>query len=247
MFLSITAILAAITSARNLQSQDIGDVFDKVDRVVQYAAERLQAAQAGRPFPAPPKLLADQSAIQLGLAATLVSQVAILAIVGISSRLNFGQLVHAVGLDRPSVRAVWRPFIVVVAAYVGVYLYSIGAEATGIRLLKPQSTVPTEIIRSHLTLSIAAVVVVIGAPLSEELFFRGFVFSGLVRWGFWPAALVSGCAFALFHFDPGSFIPFSIIGVLMAWLYWSRGSLWDSILFHFLFNLTSFMLLAAES
>ena len=32
----------------------------------------------------------------------------------------------------------------------------------------------------------------------------------------------------------------------MAWLYWRRGSLWDSISFHFMFNFISFALLLAR-
>jgi membrane protease YdiL (CAAX protease family) len=53
--------------------------------------------------------------------------------------------------------------------------------------------------------------------------------------------------FSLVHFDPGSVLPFFGIGVLMAWLFWRRGSLWDAIMFHFLFNLLSFSILVAIS
>jgi membrane protease YdiL (CAAX protease family) len=89
-------------------------------------------------------------------------------------------------------------------------------------------------------------VAVVAAPISEELFFRGFAFGGLLRWGYWPAAAVSALGFSLAHFDPGSVIPFFCIGLVMAWLYWRRGSLWDSITFHFLFNFISFALLLAS-
>ena len=51
--------------------------------------------------------------------------------------------------------------------------------------------------------------------------------------------------FSLVHFDPGSFIPFVGIALLIGWIYWRRGSLWDSIAFHFLFNATSFAIMAA--
>jgi membrane protease YdiL (CAAX protease family) len=127
--------------------------------------------------------------------------------------------------------------------YGGLFAYSLGAEATGISWLEPNSTVPTAVTRDNLTLSITAVATLIGAPLSEEFFFRGLVFTGLLKWGFWPAALVSGAAFSLVHFDPGSLIPFLGIAVVLAWVYWRRGSLWDSIAFHFIFNATSFTLL----
>lgn len=45
-----------------------------------------------------------------------------------------------------------------------------------------------------------AVIVVLVAPVIEELMFRGLMLRTLMRrWGFWPAALVSSAVFALFH------------------------------------------------
>ena len=102
-------------------------------------------------------------------------------------------------------------------------------------------------VRDEATLVLTAIVTLIGAPISEEVFFRGLTFSGLSRWGFWPAALVSGASFSLVHFDPGSFLPFSAIGVLICWIYWRRRSLGDAIAFHFIFNATSFAILVASS
>jgi membrane protease YdiL (CAAX protease family) len=75
------------------------------------------------------------------------------------------------------------------------------------------------------------------------LFFRGLVFTGLLRWGFLPAAVASAGLFTLAHLDAGSIIPFFFVGMTMAWLYWSRGNLWDGIAFHVMFNTTSFLLL----
>jgi membrane protease YdiL (CAAX protease family) len=71
------------------------------------------------------------------------------------------------------------------------------------------------------------------------------VFGGLLRWGFWPAAALSSLLFTLLHFDIGSIIPFFCIGLTMCWLFRSRGTLWDSMIFHFLFNFTSFVILLA--
>ena len=85
----------------------------------------------------------------------------------------------------------------------------------------------------------------IGAPLAEEMFFRVLLFGGMLRWGFWPAALISSLLFAGVHLDPGSLVPFTLIGVLLAWLFWRRGHLWDAIIFHLMFNATSFILLVS--
>ncbi|HEY8301794.1 MAG TPA: type II CAAX endopeptidase family protein [Jatrophihabitans sp.] len=47
---------------------------------------------------------------------------------------------------------------------------------------------------------VLGVIVVLIAPLVEELMFRGLMLRTMMRrWGFWPAALASSAIFALFH------------------------------------------------
>lgn len=47
---------------------------------------------------------------------------------------------------------------------------------------------------------VLGVIVVLIAPVVEELMFRGLMLRTLMRrWGFWPAALTSSAVFALFH------------------------------------------------
>ena len=244
MFVVATTVVTIVQIRADTRTADVGDAFEKLGQVAAYADHRLAAAANGSPLPAPPILQADQRTLQVALGVTLVTQALVLGIAGISSRQTFTGLARSLGLQRYDIASVWRPGLAVIAAYVLVLVYSVAADATGIGWLKPTSTVPIEITRDHLTLSIAAVVTLIGAPFSEELFFRGLVFGGLLKWGFWPAAVGSAFLFTTFHLDPGSFIPFVLIGIGLAWLFWSRGTLWDSILFHFFFNAASFVFLA---
>ena len=70
-------------------------------------------------------------------------------------------------------------------------------------------------------------------PITEEVFFRGFIFGGLLRrvgprW----AIVVSALVFSAFHLSLGVLIPIFITGVLFAWLYWRTGSLWAAIAAH---------------
>jgi membrane protease YdiL (CAAX protease family) len=85
------------------------------------------------------------------------------------------------------------------------------------------------------------VLVIVFAPVCEELFFRAFVFRG-VR-GFAPlfaAALISGLGFAVFHANLAVVIPYALIGALFAWSVEASGSLWTSIIAHTLVNTLSF-------
>jgi hypothetical protein len=73
-------------------------------------------------------------------------------------------------------------------------------------------------------------------PITEELFFRGFVFAGLrSSLGTRRGVVFSGLIFSLFHINPvewGVVIPIFVTGMLFAWLYQRTGSLWPCIAAH---------------
>jgi membrane protease YdiL (CAAX protease family) len=78
---------------------------------------------------------------------------------------------------------------------------------------------------------------VLVAPFCEEVFFRGFVFAGLLRgmplgW----AIVLSSLIFAVAHADPGSFAVLFFIGLALAFLRWRMHSIWPSIILHLLNN-----------
>lgn len=82
------------------------------------------------------------------------------------------------------------------------------------------------------------------APFCEEIFFRGFVFPGLLRgmplgW----AIVVSALLFALAHADPGSFAVLFIIGLALAFLRWRTRSIWPAIALHMLNNATGALMI----
>jgi membrane protease YdiL (CAAX protease family) len=73
----------------------------------------------------------------------------------------------------------------------------------------------------------------VATPVVEEVFFRGFVFSGLVpRLGVGWAMVASAVVFSVFHLAVGVFIPIFVTGLLLAWLYQRTGSLWPCIVAH---------------
>jgi membrane protease YdiL (CAAX protease family) len=78
---------------------------------------------------------------------------------------------------------------------------------------------------------------VICAPLAEEYLFRGLLFRALDReWGGWRALVGSTAFFAIYH-PPTSWLPVAALGVLNAWLFRSRGSLWPCVAAHATYNL----------
>ncbi|NJD65064.1 MAG: CPBP family intramembrane metalloprotease, partial [Chloroflexi bacterium] len=141
----------------------------------------------------------------------------------------------------------WSPGAAVAGLYLAAGAYARGVEAAGIEALIPDATRLAATLRDTPALVLYGLTTVVAAPIGEELFYRGLVFGGLAEWGFVPAAVVSSALFALSHLDAGSIIPFTALGMTMAWLYWRSGSLWDAIAFHVLFNLLSFILLIART
>jgi membrane protease YdiL (CAAX protease family) len=100
---------------------------------------------------------------------------------------------------------------------------------------------------SVLSIAVAAFLIVIVAPLAEELFFRGFMYAGLRRsLPLWPAALISALVWGSLHLGGGNVgvaIQLSIFGVILAWLYERSGTLWAPIFAHTLNNTIAFTLL----
>jgi membrane protease YdiL (CAAX protease family) len=75
------------------------------------------------------------------------------------------------------------------------------------------------------------------APFVEEVFFRGFIFTGLIKkWNWKWAAFISSALFAIAHVVPTSLLPIFILGWIFAFLYKASGSIWPAILMHMLTN-----------
>jgi membrane protease YdiL (CAAX protease family) len=89
----------------------------------------------------------------------------------------------------------------------------------------------------HALLAMVAVLALAFAPLTEEIFFRGFLFGGLrPRWRLIGAALISGFIFSAGHLQLSTLIPFTLVGVIFALVYARSQNLCASVAAHFAFN-----------
>ncbi|MGF1505837.1 MAG: lysostaphin resistance A-like protein [Anaerolineae bacterium] len=104
-----------------------------------------------------------------------------------------------------------------------------GAEALAAMLVLPDPGV------SEVLLSIFFISLLV--PLSEEVFFRGFLHNWLRnRLPMWAAIMISSLAFGLIHFIPVQIITAFLLGAAMAWIYEKSGSLWSAVLLHVVNN-----------
>lgn len=84
-------------------------------------------------------------------------------------------------------------------------------------------------------LLLGVLVIVLVAPLVEELIFRGFLAEAFRSKGRWEAIIVSAIAFGLVHLRPAQFRYYVFLGVALAVVYLRRG-LVGSVCAHAAFN-----------
>jgi len=92
-----------------------------------------------------------------------------------------------------------------------------------------------------------ALVALIGAPIVEEILFRGIMYPTIKRAGY-PRIALWGTVilFGLTHANTAAFFPLVFFAVILTKLYEETGNLLSPILAHALFNLANFALLMLE-
>jgi len=86
-------------------------------------------------------------------------------------------------------------------------------------------------------------VIIVGAPIAEELFFRGLLLRSLARRFDETAAIaVSALAFSLSHFKPAQIPGLFVVGIVFAVLTRRSGRLGPAIFAHMAFNATALLL-----
>jgi membrane protease YdiL (CAAX protease family) len=228
--------LLAETTGHSPSFRDAGDIFVKLGEVAAYTDERLQAAAAGSSLPDPPRLLGDVVTARIAYSLGVVNLVLLSAIVVAAGGLRPRQFAVSLGLHRFDFNDAWRPLLAAALVSMALAGYAAGTRGIGIEWLEPGDAAPGVVLRDGWVFALFAMVAVGLAPFAEELFFRGLVFGGLLPLGALPAALGSALLFAAWHMDIAALIPVTSVGLVLAWLFWRSGSLWDSIVFHLAFN-----------
>ncbi len=86
--------------------------------------------------------------------------------------------------------------------------------------------------------------VVVAAPVSEEVLFRGLFYSALKgRFGVIAAMVISAAVFAAMHLDPYAAIAYFFGGICLAYIYEKHHNLWYNIVAHATWNLIAVTLL----
>ena len=122
-------------------------------------------------------------------------------------------------------------------------LYELVVTSIGLESLVPEG-LPSETFGDGLLRVMTVSATVLMIPFVEELFFRGFLFTGLAaRFGLLTGLVVSAAVFAVAHLDVRTMIPIFIAGLLFGWAYHVTKTLWVPIAAHACQNLAALMLI----
>ena len=177
---------------------------------------------------------AAKVASQAVVAITLIGTAVGFALIDTSGRIG-------AALDRFGLRRISSAVVALaVGAWVVYFVVQLGIGA----LVSPsQDNVRDELGlsgTSAATIVVTYLLVVLGAAIGEELFFRGLVFAGLRNsMSLWPAALISSLLWGLLHLSGGNLGVVAILvvfGLFLAWLYERTGTIWAGIIAHGLNN-----------
>jgi membrane protease YdiL (CAAX protease family) len=191
----------------------------------------------------------SEGEIALGLIFTIILDFVFIGLAAGLSLWRYRMGWGALGLRRFDGGFWWLPLAAAAGAHAGIIAYTFILLLVGGEGATPEQDLE-DLFESRAILPLTGVATVIMAPLAEEIFFRGFIFAGLIRpLGPRAAMVLSGFLFGAFHItgpeSVGLVVPFGVVGILFAWVYYRTGSLWPSIATHFLFNLVSFVILAS--
>jgi membrane protease YdiL (CAAX protease family) len=126
-----------------------------------------------------------------------------------------------------------------------IYGYQAITNGLGLAFLRPVSNAPVEAFAGDWAVGILILRSVFFTPVTEEVLVRGFVFGGFRRsMPLWLAITRSGMFFGVVHLSTGLLIPYSLIGMLLAYLYARTGSIYTCIAVHALFNAFSLIIAA---
>lgn len=113
--------------------------------------------------------------------------------------------------------------------------------------LDPQEQLAVEILRhvegwpARIALGIATILI---APLGEEILFRGILYPAIKRTGHQQLALWStAILFGAIHANLASFVPLTLLAVVLVWLYEYTGNLLTCFVVHCIFNAVNFIAL----
>lgn len=95
-----------------------------------------------------------------------------------------------------------------------------------------------------LVLFLQIVVIAIIPAICEELYFRGFLLTGYMEFGYKKAVFISGLLFGLMHLNMATIPSMIVLGMALAYTVYKTDSIFASMIIHFINNTISILILS---
>lgn len=168
--------------------------------------------------------------------AMIFGQFVAVAIVLLAVRLSRTRIADYLALVRPrnvDIRVILAGLLTLALPWIVMYGIS---PLIGVDLAHPDST---RIPESVLAISLMLFSMAIMAPVMEEMVWRGFAQRGLQRWGTAVALVLPAVIWSLSHFGDKTWlglVEITIVGLVWGWIRHRTGSVYPTLLLHFLNN-----------
>jgi len=177
---------------------------------------------------------------------TLLLVAVLLRAHGLGWRAGFG--LRAEGIVRTVSLAVAGVLVALPIALVLQQLSALGMKTVSVQ---PEVQVVVQTLQETQTLQqrvFFAFVAILGAPVVEEIIFRGILYPAIKQHG-WPRLALWGTSllFALTHANTATFLPLTFLAMVLVFLYERTGNLLAPILAHSLFNAANYFALVFQS
>ncbi len=226
------------------QKQPWGAIASLFVGVSAYIISQLAVSAAMVPFG---KSQGTEAIIDLppwaSLVVTAVSSAIMLGVVWLFLRYKKFKI-RDFGFSKPSLAQVGLAFLAYIAYFLVflVAVFSLSALVPSFNVDQAQDVGFTGAKGWQLALAFIGLIII--APISEEIFFRGFLYRGLRRsWPIWLAAIGTSALFALAHGQWNVGLDVFILSLLLIFVYQKTNNMWLCIGMHATKNLIAFLFL----
>ena len=145
---------------------------------------------------------------------------------------------RSLGLRQPETRWVLTlPWLALFGSLAFASIYSVTVTGIGVEILEP-TPIPEDVLGHGFSRLLNTLIIVLWAPFTEEVFFRGFLLAALIpAFGAVRAVVISSLIFAAAHMMLSTMIPLFVTGLLLSWLYVKTRSIWPPLTAHAAQNL----------
>jgi uncharacterized protein len=143
-------------------------------------------------------------------------------------------------------KTLWYSFLALMLIFFIIFVYVI-IMTNVLHIQAPVSKIEQLASNQLISYRILLIAVSIIAPVAEEVFFRGFLYSAFKKtWGVTAGLFLSSLFFALAHMEFYSFLPIMAVGWILAYIYEKTKSLIPVIFLHSVYNLVLIITLLTQ-